>query len=340
MGPCGACSIPVIDRDQSSRPAGSRATADHAHAWRLSVESILVVGVETVVGANLAAHFAERHDVSAVSFGAPVRIEGCHHADASASPSDTILSSRAHRVIYCGPESRSSWDPATDAALSKTPASQAALWARVAQDCGATFVMISSDAVFTGPWIFHDEDSAHACESWGANRIRAAETAAIAACPEALIVRTNAFGWSPTGSGWVESILQSIELRRSVDQDPIRHSTPLLATDLADIVERAVSEGLTGLYHVAGAERVSPDQFARRLADQFDLPWLAIRRDATSAESTEGFGAAECSLQTKKIRKALCVAMPMLSEGLDRLNAQRFNGHRDLMLPLLEEAAA
>ncbi len=304
------------------------------------MESILVVGVETVVGANLAAHFAERHDVSAVSFGAPVRIEGCHHADASASPSDTILSTRARRVIYCGPESRSSWDPATEAALTRTPASQAGLWARAAQECGATFVMISSDAVFTGPWIFHDEESTHECPSAGAARIRAAETAALAACPEALIVRTNAFGWSPTGTGWLENILQSIELKRSVDQDPVRHSTPLLATDLADIVERAIAEGLMGMFHVAGAERVSPHQFARRLADQLDLPWMAIRREVTSVERAEGFGAAECSLQTKKIRKALCVAMPMLSEGLDRLNAQRFNGHRDLMLPLLQEAAA
>ena len=304
------------------------------------MESILVVGVETVVGANIAAHFAERHDVSGVSFGAPVRIEGCHHVDASASPSDTILSSRVQRVIYCGPESRSSWDPSTDAALARTPASHAGQWARAAQECGATFVMISSDAVFTGPWIFHDEESTHVCASTGADRIRAAETAVASACPEALIVRTNAFGWSPTGAGWIEGILQAIELKRTVDQDPVRHSTPLLATDLADIVERAMSEGLTGLFHVAGAERVSPHQFARRLADQFDLPWLSIRREITAVERPEGFGAAECSLQTKKIRKALCVAMPMLSEGLDRLNAQRFNGHRDLMLPLLEEAAA
>ena len=76
------------------------------------MESILVVGVETVVGANIAAHFAERHEVSALAFGAPVRIEGCRHVEPTASPSDTILSCRAQRVIYCGPESRSSWDPA------------------------------------------------------------------------------------------------------------------------------------------------------------------------------------------------------------------------------------
>lgn len=303
------------------------------------MDTILVVGVETVVGANLAAHFAEHQDVACVSFGAPVRIEGCRTADAG-SPADAIRSTRAGHVIYCGPESRSSWEPTTEATLAKSSTTQITSWAAAAQQCGARFTMISSDAVFTGPWIFHEEDSTSLCGSAGAARIRAGEEAAVAACPEALILRTNAFGWSPTGHGWLESILQTIELRRTVDQDPIRHSAPILATDLADIVERALSEDLSGIFHVAGAERVSPHQFAQRLADQFDLPWLAVRREAAIVERAEGFGAAECSLQTKKIRKALCVAMPMLSEGLDRLSAQRFNGHRDLMLHNETSAAA
>jgi len=308
------------------------AGVDHARAWRLSVDTILVVGVETVVGANLAAHFAEHQDVACVSFGPPVRIEGCRSVQESAPPADAIRSTRARHIIYCGPESRSSWEPGTETALTKTSTAQVAAWAAAAEQSGARFTMISSDAVFTGPWIFHEEDSTSLCSSAGAARIRAGETAALGACPGALILRTNAFGWSASGHGWIESILQTIELRRTVDQDPIRHSAPILATDLADIVERAHSEELSGLYHVAGAERVSPHQFAQRLADQFDLPWLAVRREAAIVERAEGFGAAECSLQTKKIRKALCVAMPMLSEGLDRLSAQRFNGHRDLML--------
>jgi dTDP-4-dehydrorhamnose reductase len=304
------------------------------------VETILVVGTETVVGANLAAHYAERHDVVAHSCGAPVKIEGCRSVRAHGPETELVSASQACHVIYCGPESRSSWEPTTEAGLLKSSPTVAADWARAAAAAGATFTMISSDACFTGPWIFHEEESTHACQTKAAGRIRAAEQAVDSVCPTALIVRTNAFGWSPTGSGWIEQILQTIEQRRIVEQDPIRHSTPILATDLADIVERALNESLTGVFHVAGAERVSPMNFAQRLADHFDLPWLSIRRDEPVQERAEGFGAAECSLQTKKIRKALCVAMPMLSESLDRLSAQRFNGHRDLMVDRAQESIA
>jgi len=299
------------------------------------VDTILVVGIETVVGANFAAHFAEQHDVVGVSCGAPIRIEGCRTVSNTSSAADIVAQVRPAKVIYCGPESRSSWDPATDSTLQKS-SDAAREWARASAAGKAAFAMISSDAVFTGPWIFHDEDSTSESASAAADSIRKTEACVAEANPAALLIRTNAFGWSPLANGWLEKTLQTIELRRTIDQDSFRHSTPILATDLADIVDRAFAEGLTGLHHVAGAERVSPHNFVQRLADQFDLPWLAVRREPTTLE-TAGEGANETSLQTKKIRKALCVAMPMLTEGLDRLSAQRFNGHRDL---LIQPAAA
>jgi dTDP-4-dehydrorhamnose reductase len=183
--------------------------------------------------------------------------------------------------------------------------------------------MISSDAIFTVPWIFHDEESLAICRTPEATAVRDAEQLVRDACPAALVVRTNAFGWSPTAGGWIEDLLAGIEERRMLDCDCIRHATPILATDLAEIVDRAWQEELTGVFHIAGAERISPMQFAQRLADQFDLPWLTLRREQTLVELPQGFGAGETSLQTKKIRKALCVAMPMLSEGLARLRDQR-----------------
>ena len=41
-----------------------------------------------------------------------------------------------------------------------------------------------------------------------------------------------------------------------------------------------------------------------------------------------GFGCGETSLQTRKIRRALGVSMPMLGEGLQRLFQQHVEGYR------------
>ena len=305
------------------------------------MSTILVVGIDSTVGANIASHLAERHSVCGLSGNGRVEIEGCQTGPVrTASPAEHIHEQQPDWVLYCGPESVSCWEPAAVDGLGESSVETAAAWAAAAQsDCQFTF--ISSDAAFTGPWIFHDEESLAVCRSSAAGFLRAAEQRVREACPSSLIVRTNAFGWSPSGgAGWVESLLQRIESRRNVDSDCVRHATPILATDLADILERACQEELSGVYHVAGAERISPLQFAQRLADQFDLPWLNVRREQSLTERPEGFGAGETSLQTKKVRKALCVAMPMLSEGLARLQAQQINGFRDRFAQTGSRAAA
>ena len=172
-----------------------------------------------------------------------------------------------------------------------------------AKDHESHFTFVSSDAVFSGPWMFHDEESQAFCPSDGAQIIRQAEKSVSEHCPESLIIRSNVFGWSPAGGkcGWIDQILLDLDRRSLQGYDFLRHGTPILATDLADILLRAIEEDLSGLHHVAGAERVNPLQFATRLADHFELPWLAVRRaEECLEEPIVGFGASETSSADQK----------------------------------------
>lgn len=300
------------------------------------MERIFIVGMDSVVGANAALHFAERHTVAGVWLNQQVDVEDCHAEPAAhgIGIAEQLREFQPDCVIYCGPESYSSWESGTAVRIVSTGADLAARWASAANALNAKFVMVSSDAVFTSPWLFHDETSPGYCESAAARTILKSEQHVLASDPQALIIRTNAYGWSPTGEGLIETLFRQIEGHRHVDQDHIRHATPILASDLVDIIERALAEDLVGIYHVAGAERVNPMSFAQRLADQFDLPWMVLRKETSLDERAVGFGAGESSLQTKKIRKALCVAMPMIAEGLEQLSRQQVDGHRDRLHPL------
>ncbi len=302
------------------------------------MKRLLIVGAETVVGANLAAEASDRFQVVALTHEPRVSISGCEmvtYGHGGPTPQEWAEDLQPDVIVHCGPASQSAWDAATEPGINQDMAS-AADWAATARSQESHFTYMSSDAVFSGPWMFHDEESQGYCPSVGAQAMRLAERQVAEQCPRGLIVRSNAFGWSPTGasSGWIDQILADLDRRSLQDYDFLRHATPILATDLADILLRAIDENLSGLHHVAGAERVNPLQFATRLADHFELPWLAVRRaEETLDEPVVGFGAGETSLQTKKIRKALCVAMPMLSEGLVRLRAQQENGYREQFGP-------
>ena len=116
---------------------------------------------------------------------------------------------------------------------------------------------------------------------------------------------------------------------RALELDPICHGTPILASDLADYLAPALDDELTGVFHIAGAERVSPYQFAKQLASAFELGTPASRTIRELAARPTGFGRGEASLQTRRFRTEYDCSMPMLSEGLARLVEQHRSGGRD-----------
>jgi dTDP-4-dehydrorhamnose reductase len=149
--------------------------------------------------------------------------------------------------------------------------------------------------------------------------------------PRTLVVRTNVFGWSPLpqAPGLVERLLSQGEDDTALPLDCVRHATPILATDLVEILEQAYGRRLQGVYHIGGAERVNPARFGALLAAQFNCRYTLPAQAAALAERRMEFGGGETSLQGRKIRNELDLALPLLREGLGRLYAQSLNGFRD-----------
>ena len=294
------------------------------------MKTFLIIGVESVVGANLAASWSGQSRVVGLAAGSDITVPGCERATLERASAEGIRKclqqTRASHVIFCGSAARSTWEPATKSFNN----SEAESWAAAAAEQSLHFTMISSDAVFTGPWMFHDESSAAVCPSAEAIEIRTTETRVRAACEKSLIIRTNAFGWSPAGSkGWLESLLSILENQRANELDPICYATPILASDLADYLEPALDDELTGVFHIAGAERVSPHQFVKQLASAFELGAPAARTIRELVACPTGFGRGETSLQSRRFRSEYECAMPLLSEGLSRLVQQHKSGYRD-----------
>lgn len=308
------------------------------------MDTLLIAGLDTVVGTNLAARLVDRYRIIGVCLDEPVSLDGCHSGQCRGQDENDINewveSIRPTQLVYCGPSSVSTWDDAATRRPDVESVDVAGHWAAAARDYGARFTLVSSDAVFTGPWIFHDEDSACVCSSPQARAARRAEKLAARQCPGALIVRTNVFGWSH-GYGWVERTVDRLETETSGPFDFQRHATPILATDFAGILDRCWQMHLDGVYHVAGTERINPNQFVRKLADEFGLPSPEPVDGNRLMDRPAGYGRGETSLHTTRIRKALGIPMPTASDGLIRLREQKLNGFGDsLKMPMVLEPAA
>lgn len=303
------------------------------------VNTLLITGVETVVGANIAATLSASYRVLGLvndPSAGPISIDGCEiHPASAATPREFLQINTPSNVIHCGGAAASCWDRGRSNNLD---IKQTTEWAVACGDTDVGFTLISSDGVFTGPWMFHEEDCPSTCDSPQAIAIRELEKAALEVNAKSLIVRTNAFGWSPDGRGWLDATLEHLEVQQSWPEEFGGQGTPILASDLAIAVDAAHRKGLTGIYHICGSERVGASQLARRVAVEFGLPVITSPPTVGITDRASDFGCGETSLLCSKFRRATGVALPMLAESLERLRAQRVNGYRDQLQHRPEEA--
>jgi dTDP-4-dehydrorhamnose reductase len=290
------------------------------------MNSVLIVGVESIAGAGLASALSSTHRVTGFSSVAGVEIESCRIALLSSTGATTIeqqiQSIAPTRIIFCGKASRSSWD--RQPVLHGFDDSLALDWARAASRHGIDFVFVSSDSVFAGPWMSHAEGDEHFSPHENAARIREIENGILDAFPDALIIRTNVFGWSPCSSeqGFAAAMFEEISHGLVDRADFVRHASPVLATDLGGLVEKAFEAGIRGTLHLGGAERLSPYQFAERLSAVADRPAAIIPDESLLSLLSSGRDRGETTLDCSAARELLGVSMPLIEDGLTGFLAQ------------------
>jgi len=295
------------------------------------MHKLLITGIERTLGANLAAALADRAETIGLhSTARPVQIasitsQACDLDDPQALH-DAVLEFAPQSVIHCGRCSQASWD-VSPGEKSIDAAHEVAIALSIADATlrlRSKLTVISTDAVFTGPRLFHEENETASATGAFADAARAMEDA-LAATP-ALIVRTCAYGWNPHGTpdSFAEQLWQRLAEGSAPQIDTLPHATPILATDLADLLWLAQQRGLEGLYHITGAERTSLLRFASELAmlAGFDTPQVAPIANAPQATDSTPVRA-ETSLNTRRARRLIKSAMPLLREGLDRFVAQK-----------------
>ncbi len=307
-------------------------------------EKLLVIGVDGTIGANLALSLADRLEVVGLFRTHPVSLPGCRTVPwdraASGERIPLIHRQRPQWIIYCGPLASSSWDVPEPCPHGTGEARLCQLLAETSREVGSRLTVISSDAAFAGPRLFHDEGSTATSRQPFAEAIRQAEKALEGT--HVLVVRTHAYGWSPAGTwpGFAERVWQSLIGGRPARFDPDRHATPILASDLAELLWLAYRRGLEGTYHIAGAERASAYRFAVELAAAFGLRSGDPSTEDDSLERADAEHLHETSLNTRKARRELGCAMPMLREGLDRFAQQAASGYRARLQCSVREAVA
>lgn len=195
--------------------------------------------------------------------------------------------------------------------------------ARACEVCDAKFVMISTDQLWKNADPFIPEDlSVNPPNIYGESKAAGERLSNVNGTE--LIVRTNFFG-SDRGVKpcAARSVLSVLSEGRSYFGFIDVHYTPISASLLSATLVQALREKLSGTYNIAGRERISKFEFAKRVAAHFGYEGDLIHPTSINDADLHAARPHEMSLSYEKIERSLSKKMPTLAQSLSACELSR-----------------
>jgi dTDP-4-dehydrorhamnose reductase len=188
---------------------------------------------------------------------------------------------------------------------------------------GVKLAHMSTDHVFGGSGQLFTEDACiKPINTYGKTKAEA-EARVQYACPEALVIRTNFYGWGPAHrqsfSDWIIKNLvsgQQLTLFRDVFYSPI------IISRLVSVVHQLFECSASGLFHVVGDDRISKHDFGLQLASVFGLDASLISAGSINAQPSLVIRPHDMSLSNRKVSETLNIRIGGVHEHLLMLQQQ------------------
>ncbi len=258
----------------------------------------------------------------------------------TATTRETLVQLRPAAVVHCAAGTNVDWCEDHPDETERINVHASSFLAAVAAELNLRFVHVSTDSVFDGRQSFYLEtDEAAPLNVYAASKLRA-EQEVFRHNSSALIVRTNIYGWNvQKKQSLAEWIVGRLAKGKEVPGFVDVYFTPILANDLAEILLAMLDRGLTGVYHVAGSQRVSKYEFAKQAAIMAGFEPERVVPTRFAEARLRAARPLDTSLSTNKVRFALERPIPSMEQGLRRFADLRERGYPQQLKSFLTGAA-
>ncbi|MFC1652399.1 SDR family oxidoreductase [Planctomycetota bacterium] len=189
--------------------------------------------------------------------------------------------------------------------------------AESAKRIGAHFIYISTDSVFDGlKDRYSEEDTPNPINVYADTKHKA-ELAVLEWVPSACVVRTNIYGWNTQNklslAEWFWKNLHEKQRIRGFDDV---YFTPVLVNNLADVLLELLHKRFSGIYHVAGNDRISKYEFGAKIASIFGLSGDYLEPISVATHCFAARRPQDTSLNSSRIKSLLSTKLYGVDEGL------------------------
>lgn len=185
------------------------------------------------------------------------------------------------------------------------------------------FAHISTDHLYSGSSEFSDESTPVSPVNVYGNTKAEAELRVQEENPDALIIRTNFYGW---GTGYRQSfsdfIIHTLRSEKKLELFDDVFYTPILAESLAEATHDLIALKAKGVFNIVGEERLSKFDFGLRLANKLRLNEDLIKAAKISSRPLLVKRPFDMSLSNKKATSFLGRSLGNVDEHLSKLLQQ------------------
>ena len=186
---------------------------------------------------------------------------------------------------------------------------------------------ISTDHLFSGDTSSVDE--AHQISPvnvYGKTKAEA-EHQVLEAYSEALVVRTNFYGWGTSyRRSFSDAVIQDLRASKEVTLFKDVTYSPILAEELVKSIHDLIELNAAGIFHVVGDDSLSKYQFGLKLAQEFNLNTNLIKSGSITDQKSLTRRPHDMSLSNQKTRNLLGRDLGVVDEHIAQLHQQEQNG--------------
>lgn len=192
---------------------------------------------------------------------------------------------------------------------------------------GGYMVYLSTDSVFNGnnSGMYSEDDIPDPMNVYAKTKLAGEEP--VLEMQNGLVLRTNIIGWSRDDRlSFSEWVLKGLVEKNKISLFYDVTFTPLHVSDLSDVIQRLISNKLTGLYHIGSNAPLSKYEFGMAMADIFNLDNACIAKASMKTLNLQADRPSNMSLSSAKLKNILNINLPSPAQAIQRLKEQYDNG--------------
>jgi dTDP-4-dehydrorhamnose reductase len=285
---------------------------------------LLVTGGSGLLGSTVTRQGAERYDaVTTTYLTRSVNYAGvdCRKVDLTDEAAVAALAKFApDYVVHCAAMTDVDQCERKPETAERYNVGMAENVAKLAAEADARMIHLSTDAVFDGEeGNYTVENEPDPVNVYGQTKLDA-ESTVQRVYEEVVVVRTNFYGWNMTnGQSLAEWVLSKLRAGETVPAFEDAYFTPIYTEDLTTCLFELLEREFNGTLHIPGRERCSKLDFARVIADVFDLDSSLVNPSLISDVDFEAPRGRDLSLSPERTEQLLETTLPTVKTGLEEM---------------------